>query len=57
MFELFLILLVVIWLAFGAAALLRLNGHMHFLRSVDIAVLTLGPMGLMPALVARPRFQ
>ncbi|MCY3570744.1 MAG: hypothetical protein OXH19_05325 [Chloroflexi bacterium] len=57
MFELFLILLVVIWLAFGAAALLRLNGHMHVLRSVDIAVLTLGPMGLMLALVARPRFQ
>ena len=57
MFELFLILLVVIWLAFGAAALLRLNGHMHVLCPVDIAVLTLGPMGLMLALVARPRFQ
>lgn len=57
MFELFLILLVVIWLGFGAAALLLLNGHMHVLRPVDIAVLTLGPMGLMLALVGRPHVQ
>lgn len=57
MFEFFLILLVFIWLGFGAAALVQLNGHLHILRSVDIAVLTLGPMGLMIALVARLRVQ
>lgn len=54
MFELFLILLVVTWLGFGAAALLHLNGHLHVLRPVDMALLTLGPMGLMLALVSKP---
>ncbi|MDE2745632.1 MAG: hypothetical protein OXI41_06555 [Chloroflexota bacterium] len=57
MFELFLVLLVVTWLGFGSAALLRLNGHLHILRPADIALLTLGPMGLMVALVARPWLQ
>ena len=57
MFELFLILLVVTWLGFGAAALLHLNGHLHVLRPVDMALLTLGPMGLMLALVSKPHLQ